>query len=413
VEQAGVLYSAAQWTPQDLESLAHHLRTEGRKSLARVSNETLLNAWCDTVETFRDPRSVERRSLDPSLSRLCQLSIAGLEAGLEAVLGGVSRDSAESLQTQAEESRLESPEGSLVLVALAANLPGLAVQPLLPALLLRLPVILKSPTSEPLFAPAFVRALGHRLPELRAALAAITWKGGDQALEAPLLAAASRLLAYGEAEALADLRERAGGKLFAYGPKTSVAIVAESAAPATVAAGLARDIALFDQRGCLSIQAIFTAGDAAALARITAEELQVLSRTWPPGRLDPVAAAGVQQVRTEAALRGLFVPDMPLAAGTVVIEPEARFQPSPGLRTVRIHPIENLNDLPEILVGWSGQLQGAALAGEAAWRLQPSLAELGISHFAAPGQLQTPDASWHNGGVHPFAVLTGSAIGKD
>ena len=118
-------------------------------------------------------------------------------------------------------------------------------------------------------------------------------------------------------------------------------------------------------------------------------------------------------MRTEAALRGLFVPDMPLATGTVVLEPEARFQPSPGLRTVRIHPIENLNDLPEILVGWSGQLQGAALAGEAAWRLQPSLAELGISHFAAPGQLQTPDASWHNGGVHPFAVLTGSAIGKD
>ena len=116
-------------------------------------------------------------------------------------------------------------------------------------------------------------------------------------------------------------------------------------------------------------------------------------------------------MRSEAALRGLHVSDIPLAAGTVVIEPETRFQPSPGLRTVRIHPVEDLSDLPEILMDWSGQLQGAALAGEAAWRLRPGLADLGISHFALPGCLQTPDASWHNGGVHPFAALTRSATG--
>lgn len=412
VEKAGVFYNAAHWTPQDLESLAHCLGSEGRESLANLSGQDLFDAWCDTVATFRDPRSAERQSLDPSLARLCQLSIAGLEAGLEAVLGGVSRDAAEPLRSRAEDWRSERPEGSLVLIALAANLPGLAVQPLLPALLLRRPVILKSPTSEPLFAPAFVQALRRRLPELQSALAAITWKGGDLALEAPLLAAAGRVLAYGEAETLADLGERAPGKLFAYGPKTSLAIVAESATPETVAAGLARDIALFDQRGCLSIQAVFAGGDATALALSLAEELQVLARSWPPGRLDPVAAAGVQQVRSEATLRGLFVADTPLAAGTVVIEPETRFQPSPGLRSVRIHPVEDLNDLPEVLMDWSGQLQGAALAGEAAWRLQPRLADLGISHFALPGKLQTPDASWHNGGVHPFAALARSATGR-
>lgn len=407
-EQQGVLYTAAAWTPQDLESLARHLSSRGRDTLAQIPSQALLDAWCDTVETFRDPRSAARQALDPSLARLCQLSPAGLDAGLEAVLGGVARQPARQLLSQATDWRSRAPDVSLALVTLAANLPALAVQTLLPALLLRQPVLIKSASAEPLFAPAFVRALTRQLPALESSVAAITWKGGDQALEEPLLEAADRILAYGEREALADLARRAPGKIFAYGPKTSLAIVTRSAATEAVAAGLARDIALFDQRGCLSIQAIFTDGDATALARPLARELQALAEKWPPGRLDPVSAAGVQQVRSEAMMRGLFVSDIPLAAGTIVIETEARFQPSPGLRTVRIHPLEDLKKLPEILSDWSGLLQGAALEGEAAWDLQSRLEALGMSAFAPPGLLQTPDASWHNGGVHPFAALTGS-----
>ncbi len=146
-----------------------------------------------------------------------------------------------------------------------------------------------------------------------------------------------------------------------------------SAAPeGSIATGLARDIALFDQRGCLSIQAIYTAGDAIGLAEALAEELSTAARELPPGPLDPVAVAGVQQIRMEAALRGLYSPELPIDVGTVVVEPRPEFQPSPGLRTVRIHPVEDLAKLPEILAPWSGQVQGAALAGDDAWRLQPA-----------------------------------------
>lgn len=413
-ERAGVFFEAARWTPGDLEALAHHLATVGRDALSEVSDREIYSTWCATVEAFRDPTSAERRSLDPSLARLCRLSPAGLDAGLEAVLGGVSQSAAEPLRRQAGVwLQRDTSAGGLLLISLAANLPGLAVQPLLPALLLRRPVILKSPTSEPLFAPAFVRALSRRLSPLSSALAAVTWQGGDQALEAPLLSAADRVLAYGEADTLTDLESRAPGRIFAYGPKTSLAVVDHTIAPDSVAAGLARDIALFDQRGCLSIQAVFTTGDAADLAARLAEALRELACEWPPGPMDPVAAAGVQQIRSEAALRGLFCAAMSLAEGTVVLESERVFQPSPGLRTVRIHPLSTLADLPEILIDWSGRLQGAALAGDETRALIPSLRELGISHFAPPGQLQTPDAIWHNGGVHPFAALTGSSADAD
>jgi hypothetical protein len=314
--------------------------------------------------------------------------------------------------------------GSFALVVLAGNLPALAVQPLLPSLVVRRPALLKSPSAEPLFAPAFVRALDRRLPPLGEAVAAAAWPGGDEALEAPLLARAGVVLAYGGEEAVASLerrtREAGQARFVAYGPRTSLAAVGGGVSPGAAALdlvrGLARDVALFDQRGCLSVAAVYVEGGESAareLADALASELGRLARELPPGPADPAAVGGVQQVRGEADLRGLHRPPLGpgagLAAGTVIVEPRPAFRPSPGLRTVRVHPVADLARLPEVLAPWRGRLQGAALAGARALALAPVLAELGVSRTAAPGELQHPDALWHNGGVSPLRALLGRA----
>src|SRR6185312_1915288 len=132
VEHPGVRYSSARWSPEPLGRLVAALR-EGGEELRQIPPEDLLAAWADTVATFLRQGSLERRALDPPLAKLCGLSREGLRAGLEAVL-----------------------------VVLASNLPGLAVQPLLPALAAGRPVLLKSSSAEPLFAPAFLSALARR-----------------------------------------------------------------------------------------------------------------------------------------------------------------------------------------------------------------------------------------------------------
>jgi hypothetical protein len=176
--------------------------------------------------------------------------------------------------------------------------------------------------------------------------------------------------------------------------------------PRDVAEGLARDIALFDQRGCLSIVAVYTAGDAEALADRLEGALADRARAWPPGPTDPAVQAGVQQLRLEAEMRGLRSPRLPLSAGTVLMDPDPAFRPTPGLRTVRVHPLPDLELLPAVLAPWQGRLQGAALAGQDAWSLVPQLENLGISRCAAPGDLQSPDARWHNGGIDPLEALS-------
>ena len=405
--------SAADAAPVDapaLEGIVERLATRGATALATIDDDALLRAWSATVEAFLDPDSPERRAIEPALVESTGLSPAGLKAGLAAVLGGVREPHAAALFARAAPLRLEHDgRRAPALVILAGNIPGLVVQPLLPALALRRPLLVKSASLEPCFAPAFVKALVARLPALADAVAAVSWPGGDEELEAPLLAAVDTVLAYGDRAAVADLQRRAPGKVVDYGPKLSFAVVGRDAELEPAARGIARDVALFDQRGCLSVQAAFVEGDGARardFAAALATGLAQAAVELPPGRFDAQQASAVHQLRGDAELRGALIGPLPLATGTVLLEvPEAPLTPSPGLRTVRVHPLPNLAELSARLAGWQPLLQGVALAGANAWLLAPTLATLGVSRCALPGELQSADAAWHNGGHDPLVVL--------
>lgn len=415
--------------PEELVSVAERLGGEGAQTLAKLRDEEVLAAWETAVEAFLDPGSPQRRAVEEDLVRTTGLSPEGLQAGLEAVLGGVRGVPVRGLFAEAAERRgssapaeprrgAESADG-FALVVLASNLPALAVQPLVAALAVRRPVLLKSPSSEPVFAPVFAAALAEHLPALGSAVAAATWPGGDEAVEGPLLARAAVVVAYGDAPALEDLERRTlsaagsgSARFVGYGPKTSLAVVGRHADLGSAAAGIARDVALFDQRGCLSVAAVYVeegpeGGEERSRRLVVhlAGELEELARLWSPGPVAAADAAAVQQVRAEAELRGLIRAALPLAEGTLVVEPEPAMRPTPGLRTVRVHPLPDPGALTEILVPWRGRLQGAALAGASAEALVPALRGLGVSRIAPPGGLQTPDALWHNGGRHPLEAF--------
>ena len=82
---------------------------------------------------------------------------------------------------------------------------------------------------------------------------------------------------------MADLRTRVGNRLIAYGPKASIAVVSDldSGSLEELADRLVTDVALFEQRGCLSIQAIYTDGSTTDLAAALAGGLGRASERWP------------------------------------------------------------------------------------------------------------------------------------
>jgi hypothetical protein len=305
-------------------------------------------------------------------------------------------------------------EAGLALVVLPSNIPAIAVQSLLPALALRRPVLFKCASAEPWFTPAFLGLLIENAPQLGSAYAALTWRGGTGAVEEPLLGLCERVLVYGDAETLRSFDSRAPGKVIGYGPKVSLAAISRDADLEAAARGLATDVALFDQRGCLSVQAVYAEERGSrSLADALAASLLASASSLPPGAATLEETAGVQHLRLDADLRGLYQPLLPIDCGTVVVDDDPRLRPSPGRRTVRVIPLPDLNRLPAILAPWQGRLQGIAFAGQRAWSLQSQLVTLGATRFAAPGDLQNTDALWWNGGIDPLVALGGSAKEED
>lgn len=164
-------------------------------------------------------------------------------------------------------------------------------------------------------------------------------------------------------------------------------------------------MALLDQRGCLSVHAVWVEGDAHELAETLAFALATEALRLPPGPALPEALAGVHQLRGEAELRGARIGGLAPEAGTVVLAADAAFRPSPGLRAVRIHGVADLGEALAALASWRGRLQGAALAGDRARATWAELGELGISRVARAGELQAAAAGWANGGIDPFDVF--------
>lgn len=397
-------FTAGRFDAPGLARLAERLASRGAQALAGVPVERRLAAWDDALAALLDPESDERRALFAPLAATARLSAEGLSEALEVVLGGWRGEAAARLAARAP-LRSGAPPPPPAGVVLAGNVPGLAAQSLLPALLAGRPLLLKSSSAEPLFAAALIAALARREPALGEALAAVTFAGDAPDLVEAAFAACGVVLAYGGDAALGALRARLGGRLVGQGPKASVALVGGRHDPLTTGRALARDVALLDQRGCLSVHAVWVEGDAHELAETLAFALATEALRLPPGPALPEALAGVHQLRGEAELRGARIGGLAPEAGTVVLAADAAFRPSPGLRAVRIHGVADLGEALAALASWRGRLQGAALAGDRARATWAELGELGISRVARAGELQAAAAGWANGGIDPFDVF--------
>ena len=386
-----------------LRGLSGRLLERGPSALQSLSDDELVKSWSATLETYRDPSSAERQRLDPALCRATGMSQACLSASLDALLEGYRGETAARVIRRGRDFR--GPGSTVVL--LPSTVPGIALQTMLATLALRQPMLLKAASRQPYFAAAFLETLARRLPAIAEAVAVVTWKGGDPSIEEELLGSWQTVVCYGTRATIRDLRQRIDERLVAFGPKASLAIVSEprDGDPDAIADGLARDICLFEQRGCLSLQAIYAETDAAGeICESLAAALRRAAETWPP-EADPGRSAKLRQVRMEAELQGLRVEPLPIDAGTVLLDPQPSFQPSPGLRCVRVHPIAEIERVVKILEPRAGVLQGVSLSGRRAEGLQPELEALGVSRFAPPGELQSPPADWCNDGIDLMRVL--------
>jgi hypothetical protein len=390
----------------ELDRLIEALRG-AQPALAARSRDAIIGSLETVVEDWLAPASDWRAAAMASLPAATGFSPQMIAHALPTMLAPLRRPALRELVAREAPAR-----HGLRLIAhvLPGNLPGLAAIPAALGLAVGSAVLLKCGRGDRVFPALFAASIAARDPALGACVAACYWPGGDRDCESRVLSAADLVVAAGDDTTIASLASRTHGRFVGYGHRVSVAVVArESLADAAAAAGVADDVALWDQRGCLSAQICFVEGDAAAatdFAGQVADALRPLAARLPPAAMSTAERLAVRRFRDEAMWRqfdgrggAVFDVDGD-GAGTVVVEPDPCFRPTPLCRSLRVIPVPTLDALGDMLEPVRGILEGAAVAASPSrWpALAASLARWGVHRVCPIGTLQHPPLDWRQGG---------------
>jgi hypothetical protein len=386
-------------------------------ALRRSSRTERVRVLGRVFERLRAPESPERARLEAELPAATGLTAETVHEGLARALAPFSAAALEAL-VQRELGALGPGRVAFGFEATAVLLGGGVPTPALPALagplLLGSPVLARAPAHDPVTAPAFADALAAEDASLAEALAVVSFPSDDEEAMRELIAAPC-VVGFGADETLAAVAARLAPtqRFVRHGHRLSVALLGEAAlagpALAEAADALALDVALWDQRGCLSPVAAWVLGvervpDAVfdALARAFADA----ASRWPRGRALPEQAARFAVERDTAELRAAAGAALRVTAAkdyVLVAEPDAGFHGSPLQRFLRLHPAPSPERLLEALAPLAPHLAGVGVAGLGphAGRLAAALADLGASRICPLGSLQAPPLAWchDQGGV--------------
>ena len=386
---------------------------------------------------FLDPADTLRQEAEERLPATADLS----PEMVRAVIEGMARDWTAERLTGLLAAELPQPEAldrfvlqagggrarafppALSFHVGAGTVPGVSATSMLRGLILGSATLVKPGVGDVVLPVLLARALAEEAPLLASAVAVLYWSGGSgESVESVALETSDLVVAYGGDTAVRSLRERlpVTTPLVAYHHRMSVALVGRGALSSErlpgVVAALARAVALFDQRGCVSPHAVLVeeGGDVGAreLAEAVAGELERLHQVLPPTRPSSAHASTVHQLRRTCELRRAAGEDIDLHTGpgaswTVVLESDAKIEPSCLGRTVRVHSIADALAAPALLEPVRRHLQtvGVVGLGERIEEVASALGKVGAVRVCPLGEVPFPPPWWHHDGRGPLSVF--------
>jgi hypothetical protein len=455
------------WDPGWVAGLAVALAARSMELAARGA-AAVLESLARAGERLGDPRDPMRRQalelLPPTSGLSPAMAMAvldGMAVGwreeelrglVEAELGCVDRLDGFGAPLGVQHSLASPPPlclpvgPRLCVQIVSGSVPGVGVSALVRSLLVKGPTLLKTGRGDVVLPVLFARALREVDPELADALAVIYWPGGSARLEEAAIGPADVVVAYGSDETVRAVRDRTPvtARFVAYHHRLSVGVVGREALAEhrldRTASEVARAVALFDQRGCVSPQVVWVEegggavegalgaaggaegstgradGPAAPSARVFARRLagalQELEGRLPGGALEVEEASAVQQLRGTAELMAASGSAVEVIHGggsswTVVYEAETGPPQACVGRVVRVRPLASLDELPQVLEPVRHHLQtvGTAGLGARADALAAELGRLGASRVVPFASVAFPPARWHHDGGRPLGDL--------
>ncbi len=321
---------------------------------------------------------------------------------VEAALASVLADADERLR------EWQAPESGLtVLAILPGNILGPTIATAYCAALAGARLMLKSSSRELQLAEIVAAQFEELGPPVAGTLHPMRWSGGDADFEAKVFPQAQRIVVFGDDTTIDDVKRRApeGTRVISYGSAYSLGFVPAQSDLALAAQAAALDVALFDERGCLSAQTIYVEGDEARailFAHGLSRALQEVGRSLPRARAGEAEQAAVAEFIRRLMVRAL--PPKTHALGTVFcgpqaggvaeyvvgVEPFSAPQCAGFGRIVIVKPCDDAVQAASAASTLGHRLDSVGVAGQ----LDPSVRQLfaaaGASRVCALGEMQRP-----------------------
>jgi hypothetical protein len=298
----------------------------------------------------------------------------------------------------------------------AGNIPNPAFVSIILGLLTRSAQFVKCASGKAFLPRMFAHSIYDAEPKLGACLEIAEWKGGADELEAAVFAECDCATVTGSDETLATIRQKlpAKARLLGYGTRVSFGYISHQALSTHAAKRLAqntsKDIAAWDQLGCLSPHLIYVENGGSVspemFAEMLAGEMEALEGAQPRGKLSAADAAAIATRRSFYEIRSAHSMDTKLftsagsTAWTVIYENDSRFQLSCGSRFIYVKSVANLADA---LAGADAMRNKTSTVGLASTEargaeLALAFARWGATRICPLGQMQNPPLTWRHDG---------------
>jgi hypothetical protein len=294
---------------------------------------------------------------------------------------------------------------------------GVAVMPAVYALCAKCRVVVKDRNDA--LVRAFFDSLVDERPEFRAAAVARAWAGGSDADEAALLGTADVVVAFGGDAALRAIRAQLSptARFVPFGHRASIGYV-DAAAVASASArarsalleAIATDALLYDGDGCLSLHALFVAGERGAAEPIVADLAAAFERVtieFPAGSPDPQRAASAAAYRNLGTFRAaggrgaIYAPAQQSA--TIAFDPPRDVPPPFLARVLPVYPVAGPADAIAYLAGHRLPVAALGVDNPRAPEALAFAEAIGAVRIARLGEMQAPPVGGHHGGAPRIA----------
>lgn len=398
-----------------IERVMRRVREAGRV-LRSADDERVIAAIAAAALKLSDREHPLGRQVREQVPTRAGLSPENVEATLQGTLAGLSPQSLQRAKTafdRAHFGRLVRPSG-LAAFVLASNVYSAAIRPLAWALLARVPVVLKPSSNDEGLAELFAVALSEQDAELGDAIGLLRFGRHDAEVLRALSGGSDALHAWGSDSSMQAIRASlpATTMFVPHGHGLGAIYVPQSELdldPIDLARKIAMDVALYDQRGCLSPHFVLVEssgrGAAEALAQSISEVgLGELAARIPRGPLPMDRAAQQLQWRGVGAARGiLFEGD----GWAVSFENEGSLRVSPGWRNLAVLEVPTRTRALELFAPLGVHLKTLAVAGglEARIEIANALPSTLAPRVCEVGQMQSPGLLASVDGESPWTGL--------